>query len=235
MAITDFLFNPTTIIELIALAAALLFLPRKQTLYPGVFVYYLLLVVIIEFLGFYFRTVLKTPNAYLYNGLNIVQATFFCYLLSMYQLGSKKGNLIKYIWYALLLVFVLESAFRISSLPVQEHYNRYFRILFGAAVVVLSLRFYMNLLKEDSLTNPLKEGRFWISTGLFFYYLCSTPMFSLDVQVAKIKLSGNISFYTLVMACINVILYGCWVIAFICLKKDQSSKQSSSYLPSLRW
>jgi hypothetical protein len=235
MAIIQFLGNPTTIMELVALVTALLFLPSKHRLYPGALLYYLLLVILVEALGFYLRTVLKMPNVYLYNGLNLVQALFFSWLFYRYQAISKTIKGMGYIVAVLIFIFAAETLFRLLNLPIREHYNKYFRILLGLVVVTCSLRFYFSLLRDDSVRNPLAEGKFWIVTGLFFFYLCSTPMSSLEEQVAKIKLSGNISFYTLVMGCINVILYGCWVIAFICLRKNQLSRPSSSFLPSLRW
>jgi hypothetical protein len=233
MAITDFLFNPTTITELVALIAAMLLLPAKNKYYPGAFLYYLVFVLVIEISGFYFRS-LKIPNAYLYNILNLVQALFFTWIFMLYRRQQKAVKEARIIAAVLLTAFAAETLYRLLNLPVQEHYNKYFRILLAVVVVSFSLVFYARLLREDTIINPLTLGRFWIVTGLFCFYLCSTPMSSLEEQVAKIKLSGNLTFYTLVMGCINVVLYGSWVIAFICLRKKPSSKRSSLPLLSLR-
>lgn len=224
MALTEFLFNPTTLMELSAVTAAFLLLPRQG--YPGAFLYYLLLVLLIEALGFFFRTQLQMPNAYLYNVLNLVQSFFFFWLFIAFTPPSKGKAVLRWLPAFFATWFCIETLARVVTMTVSDHYNKYFRILLAIMVVTMSLRFYFALLREDSIRNPLAESRFWIVTGLFFFYLCSTPISSLEEQVAKIKLSGNLSFYTLVMGCINVVLYGSWIIAFLCLRKEQSSKPS---------
>lgn len=230
MAITDFVYNPTTIAEVLALAAAIIFLPVRKAGYPGLFVYYLLAVVLIEASGFYLRTVVKVPNTQLYNFLMLVQAMFFCYVFYRYHTSRSTRRWIAGSLVLFLVFFVAETIYR--SGDSLNNYNRYCRIILGIQVIVFSCSFYFALLRDDSVRQLLLSGSFWIVTGLFFYYLCSTPMFTFYKEISKIKLSGSVSFYNLVMGCINAILYGSWIIAFICIRKNLSSNRSLSFHPS---
>lgn len=233
MAITNFLFNPTTIAECCALLAALLFLPRKNRLYPGVFLYYLVFVLIIEATGSMFRS-LGLPNGQLYNGLLLVQGLLFSWIFGRYEQEPRMKTIIRKVIPVFLGVFIIETFYRVFNAPPEAQYNKYCKLMLVVMVLTYSFSFYVGLLKENSTKSILSEGRFWIVTGLFFFYISSTPMASFQDQISSIRLRGNISFYTLVMGCINVILYGCWIIAFLCLRKT-SSNRSSSFLPSLRW
>jgi len=222
MAIKHFLLNPTTILEMAAFTAAFLFLPWRNRLYPGAFVYYLGFVLLIEMAGFYFSSQ-KIPNSYLYNLLIVVQVFFFSWLFNRYQHDKKMKKIIINIVPLFLLVTVVETCYRLFNLPFTEHYNKYSKLMLVIMVLTYSFSFFVGLLKDDGLKDPLRSGKFWIVAGLFMFYLSSTPMTSFDEQVSKIKLLGNITFYTLVMGLINLILYGSWIIAFICLRKTTSS------------
>lgn len=218
MAITNFFTNPITIAELAALAAACFFLSVKKAGYYQLFIFYLLAVLLAEFTGFYMRTVLVKPNHMVYNTLMMVQVVFFLYLLYQFQQSAMFRKTILAAGLLFVLVFIIEG-----TLHSFAAYNKYSRQLLSLIMVVYSCSFYYSLLKNDTVKNPLYYPPFWIVTGLFFYYFGSVVMFAFFEKVSKIKLSGNLSFYTLVMSCLSGILYGCWIIGFIWKKKQMQS------------
>jgi hypothetical protein len=215
MAITQFLTNPTNAAELIALGFALFSLRGKHSGYWRYFILYLLFLILLEGTGFYYRAILKEPNYPFYNFLMVVQSFYFSFLF--YKFGSGRE---KRIWFfgcclLFLVFFILEGAKNSFS-----EYNRYSRQFLSLLIVFFCCSFYFSILKSDSVKSPLSYPPFWIVTGLFFFYFGSAAMFALYDRVSQIKLSGNLSFYTLVMGCLSCILYGSWIIGFLCKRKQ---------------
>lgn len=218
MAIKDFITNPVTIAELLALGAACFFLYSKKAGYWRLFIAFCMLVLLVELTGFYMRTVLKQPNHVLFNLLMLVQVAFFLYLLYRFHQSALLRKLIVAAVIIFLLLYLSESVIKAFAA-----YNKYSRQFVSLMIVLFSCTFYFTLLKNDQVKNPLTYPAFWIVTGLFVYYFGTIVMFAFFEDVSKIKLLGNLSFYTLVMGCLSSILYGSWIIGFIWKKKQLQS------------
>jgi hypothetical protein len=218
MAITDFLTNPTTIAELAALLVALFFLLQKKAGYWQLFVMYAGVLLLAELVGFYMRTVLVQPNHVVYNLLMLLQAAFFLYLLYRFHESEQWQKYIVLAAIAFVLLYISESV-------VQEFaaYNKYSRQFMALLIVLFSCTFYFTLLKNDQVKSPLSFPNFWIVTGLFVYYFGTFVIFVFYSEVSKIKLTGNLSFYTFVVGSLSFILYGSWIIGFIWKKKQLQS------------
>jgi hypothetical protein len=229
MAITDFLTNPVTIAELAALTAACFFLFSVKAGYWRLFILFCVVVLLAELTGFYMRTVLVRPNHVVYNLLMLAQVAFFLFLFYRFHQSVKMKKIILAAAVIFVLVFLTESIVYAFAA-----YNKYSRQYLSLMIVLFSCTFYFTLLQNDKVKNPLSHPAFWIVTGLFFYYFGSIVMFAFIEKVSKIKLSGNLSFYTLVMGCLSFILYGSWIIGFLWKKKQlQSLNQSSLSHPFL--
>ena len=218
MAITDFLINPTTIAELAALLAAVLFLFSKKADYWRLFVLYCAVLLLAEFAGFYMRTVLEQPNNVIYNLLMLLQAAFFLYLMYRFHQSVQVRKAIGIAGLLFLLLYISESVLQEFSA-----YNKYIRQYLALAIVFFSCTFYFTLLKNDEVKSLLSYPAFWIVTGLFVYYFGTVVMFAFFDDVSKLKRSGNSYFYTIVMGCLSFILYGSWIIGFIWKKKQLES------------
>ena len=107
-------------------------------------------------------------------------------------------------------------------------YNIYSRQALSILVLVLCFRFYYLLLKNDTISFPLNYPPFWIVTGLLVFYLGTVGLFAFYKQVSSIKLSGNNTFYDILMGTFCCILYGSWIIAIIC-QKNRNSYRSNCY------
>lgn len=218
MAITNFLTNPITIAELLALSAACFFLSSKRAGYWRLFIVFCILVLAAELTGFYMRTVMVQPNHVVYNLLMLLQTAFFLYLLREFHAAEHWRKYIVFAGLGFLLLYISESV--INEFAA---YNKYSRQCLSLMIVLFSCTFYFKLLQNDEVKNPLSYPAFWIVTGLFFYYFGSIVMFAFFDYVSKIKLSGKLSFYTLVMGCLSFVLYGSWIIGFIWKKKQLQS------------
>lgn len=218
MAISDFLTNPTTLAEMAALLAATLLVLAKKAGYWRFFAVYCAVLLLSEFGGFYLRTVLVKPNHVLYNLLMLLQAGFFLYLLHRFHVSKKIRQLIGITALAFTLLYLTESL-----IHAFDAYNKYSRQFLALAVVLFSCTFYGTLLQNDRVKNPLSYPAFWVVTGLFVYYFGTFVIFVFYNEVAKIKLTGNLSFYTIIIGSLSVILYGSWIIGFIWKKKQLRS------------
>ena len=222
MAIIQFLSNPSNAAEVIALVIALLTLTGKRAGYWSLFILYLAITIAVEITGFYYRTVLVKPNYPFYNFFMIAQVLFFAFLFYKYH-ESRTIRLLVVVVLAIFLVFFISE----GAINHFKAYNKYSRQFLSLFVVLFSCTFYFSLLRSDSVRNPVSYPPFWIVTGLFFFYFGSVAMFALYEKVSKIKLSGSLSFYTLVMGCLSCILYGSWIIGFIWRRKQVPSSRRS--------
>jgi hypothetical protein len=221
MAITNFLFNPTTIEEAVTLVAAVITLGSKKAGYWISFIFYLALTICVEATGYYFHYALERPNYLVYNAFMLVQAGFFSFLFFSFFPESRMRRIIITALSLFIIFYLYES--------ISNHflrYNQMSRQLLSGYVVIFACIYYFRLIRQSENLEPLRHAPFWIVTGLFFFYFGTIVMFSFYSQVAKIKLSGNLSFFNLVMGTLNFIQYGAWITGFICRKKQiQSSKQ----------
>ncbi len=222
MAISNFLSNPSNIAEIIALIVALLTLSSKKAGYWRLFILYLAITIAVEAAGSYLHFVLEKQNYPLYDLFMIVQALFFAFLFYRFNPTERTKLAITLICGVFFACFMTEGI--IKSF---QAYNIYSRQLLAVFVIFLSCRFYFSVLKNDGIKSPVSYPPFWIVTGLFFYYFGSVAMFALYDRVSKIKLSGSLSFYTLVIGSLSCILYGSWIIGFVCRNKQVRSFRRS--------
>lgn len=215
MAIIDFLTNPTNAAEIITLVSSLCLVIRKRAGYWRLFILFLSITVLIEWTGFYYRTMLKQPNYPFYNFLMILQLLFYTLLFYKF-FPVKQTRLILFLTVGIFLAFfIMEGVF--NSFTV---YNIYSRQVLSAFVVIFSCIFYFSILKRDDVVNPVQYPPFWVVTGLFFFYFGTITMFAFYPTISKIKFNGGVSFYNLVIGSLSCILYGSWIIAFLCHRKQ---------------
>ncbi len=218
MAISDFLLNPTTLAELAAFVAATLLLLQYKNGYWRFFIIYCGVLLLCELGGFYLRTVVVKPNHVLYNLLMLLQAVFFLYLLRRFHFLPKLKKYIGIATIVFLLLYVTESVVHLF-----DAYNKISRQFLALEIVLFCCTFYFTLLQNDRVKNPLTYPPFWIVTGLFVYYFGTFVIFVFYNEVSKIKLTGSLSFYTIIIGSLSAILYGCWIIGFIWKRKQLQS------------
>jgi len=208
----DIILNPILISETIACILAIIVGNRDTR---RLFLPYLLLTISLKFAGFYSGKSPSEPNMIFFN-INILLQAIFCTLLFCIFYPSQWMRRVAIGSFIVFLVFFLVE---ITRTPISA-YNLHSRQLLSFEVVLLCCLFYFSLIRNDSVLDPLSFPPFWIVTGLFFYYFGSMGLFAFRDSVAQLRLSNNISIYTLVIAAFNLILYGNWIIGFVCMKRQ---------------
>lgn len=222
MAISDFL-NIGLISEFIAFVAALVLLRKQKEPHWRFFIIYLLLIVALENYNTYLIAHLQ-PTYPFSNFMMIVQVVFFTVLFSQFKQTKKfsMGSIISLIVF--MMVYIAEGFIRAhykNNLAFIDNYQYTSRVLLSTMVTIQSCLFFYNIMKEESYTNPLRSPNFWVVIGLFVFYFGTIPLFAFTNIISQIRLSGNISFYTLVTSTLSVILYGSWITAFVWKRKQQ--------------
>jgi hypothetical protein len=217
MAITDF-FNTAVCAELAAFITALVVFAGRRYGYWSLFIAYLFITIAVEAAGFYTKTVLRAPNYPYYNFLMIVQVLFFSYLFFRFH-PPKSVRILLLLMLGFFMIFFIGEGIGKSFAA----YNKTSRQLLSGYTVLFCCIFYFSLIREETVRSPLGYAPFWIVTGLFFYYFGTIALFAFYDRVSQIKLAGTISFYNLVTGCLSCILYGSWIIGFICRKKQAPS------------
>lgn len=176
------------------------------------FLPYLSFIVLIEFTGRFFRTILHEPNIWLYNLSIPLEYSFFTFIFwKKYRYPSFK-NLAG--WF--LVIF-----------PVLTFINLFFYGIFvfnGSAIVVgsffmilFSLLFFYDLYLRTDELNLWFEPMFWISAGVLLfnageltYNLFSSYLITKGMDKAA-GIFNNINNNLI------LVLYSCLIISFICL------------------
>ena len=76
----------------------------------------------------------------------------------------------------------------------------------GIFIILLSLMHFYNILKNTKKKNPLTTPFFWISTGLFFYFLGILPFFG----IINVLLKNDMIFvaeYLIIIKSLSIFLY----------------------------
>lgn len=209
MAITEFLFNPTTLAELTALIAACIMSTRKVGWWQHFF-FFLLITLSVETCVHYIP--LLHTNRYIVFGLfMIVQAGFFSLLF--FQFLSTR--LSKQLLFCGLAVFVFFYVYDVSQGSfTKDYYGTLARKGLSVYIVLFSCIYYRQLLQHTEMVSPLREPAFWIVTGLFFNYFVTFVIFQMRDRLLLLPDKG-VQIVTILMGALNWIFYGCWTAAFI--------------------
>ncbi len=214
------------IIELVAALAGTYYYFKTMDSQMKIFVWYLWFVVFIETLGMYSYVL---TNNYDYDWYNRLKNSVFCentWLYNIYSLGSvlffglfyskiikdkSSKSLIKIsvIIYAVftVLYFLLSGTFFEKSLP-------YYYFLETFIVFIFTMLYYRQLLKSDKILLFYRLPKFYISSGLLLFYICTAPLFTFNKYFSSIN-ESFVQFRYVYMFVINIILYSCLTFAFL--------------------
>ncbi len=174
-----------------------------------------------EYFSFIEHTQIKR-NVWLYNIYIPVNAVFITYY---FAIQLKRKNIVKkalivsafYILGAILDNWVSGNFFEVYS-PFSQ---------MGGCLLILTsvILYFFEMLRSDLILNMKKTLPFYIAVGVFFFQLCTTPIFLLSNYFSTS--SGNLLFIELqinVVLFANIFMYSCFILGFIiCSKKKKYS------------
>jgi hypothetical protein len=99
---------------------------------------------------------------------------------------------------------------------------------FGGCLILLCLLYYYNLFTNEDDLLLTKIPAFWFVTGCFIFYATATGFNAFYNEINYFSEVYKLSIRFLGLNLINVIMYGCWIKAFLCLRKNQRYYQGLS-------
>lgn len=188
-------------------------------------VYYLWLVVFVEFLGLYsifeyysnysyLPFIKDTPwerNIWLFNCYHVIKfGVFFFYFAK--QLSSrqvqKAAYLVGSIFIICLILYLVFSGEFFIQFSRLEAVGGTFLLLF------IVLMYYYDLLKSNKILYFYKSLPFYFSVGILLWHLTITPLFIFN-QYFNTSSPEFIELHGLILVLANIILYGLFITGFI--------------------
>lgn len=195
------------IVELVTVILAILFFKKYQSKVYMYFLSYVLLVFIVEFIGF----ILKKMDIYNYWMYHIYSFFEFNLIAVIYYHLTKDRGSHRSIQY-LILGFNAIYFYSFINIELQKYI-----VVLGSVIVSVFLILYLKeLLNSDKIINFKKDFSFWITVGFLLYYLTTIPF-------QTVYLSGLKSrelFYIQII--ITIITHSCFIYGLLWSKKAES-------------
>jgi hypothetical protein len=228
------LLNIPVVAEMICFIAALLLLPKRTTVWQ-LFKLSLLLTICIETIGWYLKNKLGIyDNGWLFNFNLFINVCFSIWMIAQAgPLRKFKKSLYEVIF--LFLLFALINLFFFEGLKV---YNSKTEVFSDILFIIISCYFFYALLTEVNYRNVFRYEYFWYANGLLFYslgavvlylyysYIKSQYLYALahySEAEAKSIIDQSSRVFQRINGALNIILYGSFLIAFICRNRNTKS------------
>lgn len=230
--------------ELGAAIAGLIFI--KRSVYSRsvkLFVFYLWLVVFVEFIGFYSiygyftnyetlpfikGTVLES-NYWLYNGFAIIKFSIF-YIYFLNQLEDSKIK--KFLTY-LSIVFIISAIINLFVSDVFFVKNSSFTSIGGTFILAMMILLYFyRLLRSNQVLYFYNNITFYIALGLLIWHLTVTPLFIYN-QYFSSENPVFLSLHIWLLRAVNIYLYGSLMVGFIICSRKQGNDKAEDVKGSI--
>lgn len=191
------------------LFSLLVYSKRSSSFYLKLFPPFLLITVLIEYLGVYL--VNKGKETFLlYNFFTGFEFCFYLFILSYIVKKAKAGRIILYTLFSYFFVTLINILF------IQT--NGFHSITYSLGcllIVVFCIYYFYELFRRSTSITLTKEPAFWICSALLFYYCCSFPLFGAANLLYNLP---RILLYNMqnIVNVMNILLYSLFTIAFLC-------------------
>ena len=208
-----FLFSSLNWIEIFAALTAIIYYKSVKNSYWKWFVYYLISIAFLEFMGKFIVSHYKEFNTYYYDYLVIPLEFIF-----LYWLYSKSLLKIK-------LFYIFTTIYVVSFLP---HLFYSFKLLninslsytIGNFIMLIFVFLeFKKQIKTDEILLFKQNRMFYINCGVIIFYVGTLPLFTFYDYLA-INLKDILSYYYTFFLLANCILYLLFATSFICGKQN---------------
>jgi hypothetical protein len=156
---------PSMYIEIAAFITSLVFWKKIKASRLRWLTLFLSLIVLVEFVGRYIRTVLHQPNSWLYNISVPIEYLFYAFLFQSFY----KKKVFKEVVRIFLFCFPIWCVFNILSVQGFFNFNTNFLKLGSFCMIVLSFFIFIEMLTTEDMVNPFLQPLFWIASGVFLF------------------------------------------------------------------
>ncbi len=179
----EVLLNILKCIELLACLVGFFYFKKLKNTYWAVFPFYLLFIVLAEYLGGYLRLQHKLLAAnHFYNYLEIPVEFLFSFWLFYKAFKSTK-----YKWLPLacaityLVSWAVDNAYLIGT---RFAFYSFSYMIANVVMLVLLLFYFIQLVFSDAILTFRENMMFWVCLGMFIYYVGCFPYYGLRNTLA---------------------------------------------------
>lgn len=200
--------------EVLSLATSLIFFNIIRKSFFIILVPFLLLTVLFEYGSFSGWFIIKKSNLWSANIFTTFEFVFYLLLISFFHTPRRIKTWICISAVVLLIVFALN----ITKGQGFWNLNTY-TIIFGSLLIIwwCCYTFY-KVINTDAELNLITYSIFWISTGLFIFYLTQFAFMMYFNYMLHSKTYQYAQLFKTILTTSNIVLYSCIAIGIICCK-----------------
>jgi hypothetical protein len=173
----------------------------------------LLLTLVTESLGGLINKIYGPPNIIVFNIYYFLYFTMFFYLFMKVIEVDKFKKLIKI---GILVFWIFYLSDLILTDIVNESFTRSY--IAGAGILIFSITLYYISILQSSLVLVIKNDLlFWISVGLFLFYIGYLPI--KIIRSWFLQLNDFFNILLTIQFSLIIVMYGCFLIGFLWMKK----------------
>ncbi|CAN5509468.1 hypothetical protein BH09BAC6_BH09BAC6_26540 [soil metagenome] len=213
-------FQYYLVAEWLCFIASILLLKNATPRFWLVIKYYLFWIVLLESICFYF---VKAPNindniSSIYNVAMVIEFSFGIWMI--YKIVNDKR--LKYIFVIGYLIFLTTFSFQAITHDPADTLHIYHdkAYLFGSAVmIILCIIYYYHLFQKEEYINLQRDPAFWFVSAFFIFYTTSGGYNGFFPQLQETQDNNVLLLGYTITNILSSILYGFWIVSFICIKK----------------
>lgn len=201
------MFLATKILMYLIQGLALFFAIKNWKFYKDgkhrYYLHFMVYVIITEIVAYTITFFKQYDNDFVYNIFTIVSCSF--YFFWYYKLLISKRILIYLLSFSFIVVYIISIIEGNFFKEILEY-----PFLIGAlSIVLLTSLMFVKIIKDKESINYKKSQKFWFATGLLIFYVgyLPIPFFLNDLDAYSIL-------YGFLLMVLNILLYGCFIIAF---------------------
>jgi hypothetical protein len=123
-----------------------------------------------------------------------------------------------------IIVFILFSANNLLFFQGTTQYNSVTEVLGDILLAAGSGYLIFGLIKDETIEKSLfAHEYFWLAIGVLFSAMGSAVLYTFLDELLAYKKKTHINVYGYINYTVNILLYSCLIIAFLCRRKTRSS------------
>jgi len=174
------------------------------------FPFFLFFIVLVELLGAWIGQMLHQKNSWLFNISTSIEFIFYAHIFSR----TLRDPAFKKMAWRFMLAYPMVVLLNVLFIQGFTEFHSYTVVLGSLFMIFLCCLFFYELLLNPLEGELHKAPMFWISTGILFFYLGDLS-FDLLFNLLKNDATGK-EFFSSINNNLILILYSCFIIAFLC-------------------
>lgn len=212
-------FNITVIAEWSTFIATIILLNRRTGKWR-LFMPLLFLILCVETVGWYQSNITKVQgNSMPFNFLMIISISFFLWLMAQ----AKPMVSMKKYFYGVIFSFIVFALVNLLLFQKLLNYNSISEVAGDILLTFFSGYLIFGLIKDETNERSLfSHEYFWLAIGILFSAMGSALLYTFLDELQAYYNETKINVYGYINYTVNVLLYSCLIIAFICRRKTKS-------------